>query len=195
MTMEDFFVRLRSSTHTMHKAVEQTNLAAAIMSPRVSTNTYIEYLSRSFILHDAIEVEIFPQMEHLITDLSLRKKNQSIQEDLKYFDVPPLEEGASLDYGDYRNNTDFHFGLLYVTEGSTLGGLYILKHIRKVLGPVIPGNFLNVYGDKTGTIWKSFLRQLDNYQAGIDEVRRKEIIAGAMFGFKRARDIFEKEIA
>ena len=190
--MEDFFARLKSATRTLHQEVEQTELAAAIMSPQVSTTTYIEYLYRSFMLHHTIEIEIFPQLKHLIPDLASRKKTDTIRKDLAYFTNEPPKEAASSPGMDYRDNTDFQLGLAYVTEGSTLGGLHILRHLRNALGPGIPGNFLNVYGDKTGTMWKSFLARLGNYQEGIAETRRQEIIAGALFGFERARNIFEK---
>lgn len=50
------------------------------------------------------------------------------------------------------------FGCLYVLEGSTLGGQFIIRHVQQVLGVTVEtgGRFFQGYGDKTGEMWHDF---------------------------------------
>lgn len=54
------------------------------------------------------------------------------------------------------------FGALYVTEGSTLGGQLISRHLQQSLGlaPASGATFFSGHGDKTGTKWRTFTETL-----------------------------------
>ncbi len=50
------------------------------------------------------------------------------------------------------------FGCLYVLEGATLGGQFIVRHVGRSLG-VRPGNgasFFGSYGPRVGAMWQAF---------------------------------------
>ncbi|MGZ5285453.1 MAG: biliverdin-producing heme oxygenase, partial [Kaistella sp.] len=54
------------------------------------------------------------------------------------------------------------FGILYVMEGSTLGGNMIAKQLSK--NPdfqEVTFSYFRCYGDKTGSYWKSFKEVMD----------------------------------
>src|SRR5690606_24698100 len=87
---------------------------------------------------------------------------------------------------NYRGGKDFCLGMLYVTEGSTLGGLYILKHLKSMLGADIPCSFLAIYGEKTGPLWRKFLQELTLYIDTAGEESEHKLIAGAIYAFERA---------
>ena len=56
-------------------------------------------------------------------------------------------------------------GALYVTEGSTLGSQFILRHLSEVLGQQIAGadRFFRGYGPETGTRWSQIRAALDRF--------------------------------
>ena len=65
-----------------------------------------------------------------------------------------------------NQTTAFALGILYVVEGSSLGGRFILKNLE-----TIPGldngkgvSYFTGYGNKTGSQWKNFLNFLTTYE-------------------------------
>ena len=54
------------------------------------------------------------------------------------------------------------WGALYVTEGATLGGRVLRRHIQARLGPV-PARFLDGRGDRTQPMWRDLGRLADLY--------------------------------
>ena len=102
---------------------------------------------------------------------------------------PAVSDVTLLDNG-YAPDVNFNLGIMYVAEGSVLGGQYILRNIKKALGEDVSCNFLNVYGEKTGQLWKDFLQQLNGYAETIHQSEQEKIIAGAIYGFKRVYAVF-----
>lgn len=151
--------------------------------------TYAAYLYKNLLMHKAVEEKVFPVLEESIKDISERKKTGAIQSDLNELGTQQAYEISFFDE-QYRNNIAFNLGLAYVTEGSTLGGLYILKNVKQALGPGAPVRFLSVYGDKTGSRWKSFLESLHDFQSNLTKAEEENILKGAVYGFERAKAIF-----
>lgn len=59
-------------------------------------------------------------------------------------------------------------GSLYVMEGSTLGGRVIQRNVERCLQGVghASSRYFNGYGDETGTMWRLFLKRLDEVPEG-----------------------------
>lgn len=75
-------------------------------------------------------------------------------------------------------------GALYVLEGSTLGGKFILRAIEGTLGARVAGatRFFEGHGAKTGQLWIAFKQAVDAY--GEEHERAYEmILAGAVYCF------------
>jgi heme oxygenase (biliverdin-IX-beta and delta-forming) len=55
------------------------------------------------------------------------------------------------------------WGLLYLLEGSSLGGQLIARHLAATLGLTAANGAAGMapYGAETGTLWRSFKRELD----------------------------------
>lgn len=51
--------------------------------------------------------------------------------------------------------------------------------------------FLNMYGNETGSKWKNFLSALTEHEKTSSENDADEIIDGAIYGFKRAYELFK----
>jgi heme oxygenase len=72
------------------------------------------------------------------------------------------------------------FGALYVLEGSTLGGKFILAAINQTIGPELSGatRFFSGHGAQSGALWRDFKAALDRYgRAGPGHA--DDVIAGA----------------
>ena len=106
-----------------------------------------------------------------------RRKSKSITEDLIYLKVSNPAIAAPV-YLPVIADVFQALGALYVMEGSTLGGVYIVKMIQKKL----PGNensfrFFSGYGDRNSMMWSRFKNALDKSTTNENEMAR--ILSGA----------------
>lgn len=188
--MESFNLILKHATEASHRSIEATAISQLIMSPALTTEGYAEYLHKSYLVQHAVETSVFPILNTIVSDVSSRMKTPFILADLMQLGKKHTPGEALLLDSDYRHTPAFNLGLMYVSEGSVLGGQYILKHIKKILGEQTSCSFLNVYGERTGSTWKNFLSALNAYAANASESEKQEIIDGALYGFKRVEFIF-----
>lgn len=184
---------LRSATAQVHKQLEALPVSKRIMSPELTTSEYIDYLQRVYTIHHSIEKEVFPIVAEKISNLEQRQKVEYIEDDLRSLHAVVPADTVFFN-ADFRPNAAFCMGILYVSEGSTLGGQYILKNVQKILGPQAGDavRFLNVYGPRTGSMWKSFTEILNAYESMLTETEMDEVVAGAVYGFERTRAILDK---
>lgn len=162
---ELFFKRLRQETAESHQKLEDNQLSRAILLPSVSIADYQTYLATLFGVTIACEEQVFPAIAHEITDLQQRYKSQLIIDDL-------LATGFSEEKIDALSVYRFEFastaealGIMYVLEGSTLGGRILYKHIHETLGftPENGASYFWGYGAQTGNLWKTFISSLTQY--------------------------------
>lgn len=81
-------------------------------------------------------------------------------------------------------------GMLYVIEGSTLGGAVIARHIQKTLG-IDAGNgaaYFQPYGQQAGSYWKAFVGHMVSF--ALEQKKEQELIAAATATFKEIHDWF-----
>lgn len=78
-------------------------------------------------------------------------------------------------------------GLLYVVEGSALGGRMILRMLaeRGVHDPAL--RFLDPYGERTGALWRGFLAVLA--RETVSGERAEAAVRGACRGFAHAEQV------
>lgn len=194
MIKEDVFLdELKSKTQALHKRVEQTALSKAIVSPAVTLDEYKRYLQKMWLLHAAAENILFPILSPYMKDLAERRKSGNIRSDLQalHSAVETGEPGKFLD-AQFNPSPSFCFGMLYVLEGSTLGGLHIVKNVMASLGKdaAAATSFLTVYGAHTGSKWKEFLQVLNVYRQSVKEEEAAELIDGAIYAFNRTFELF-----
>ncbi|WP_163397576.1 biliverdin-producing heme oxygenase [Flavobacterium fluviatile] len=177
-----FLNDLKNKTSDSHRKLESLPISASILSPQMKISDYTKYLSLMYDVHKNTENVIFPLLSEIITDLDKRKKSHLIQEDFNYLQYNKTNSGVV-----FRNKEitiPFALGILYVIEGSTLGGRFILKNISKING-LDKGQgtlYFEGYGDKTSVFWKNMLGYLaeyeENYNCG------NKIIDGAIFAYE-----------
>jgi len=184
-----FLNDLKTQTADSHKKLEELPVSMSIMSPDMKIEEYAKYLNLMHDVHADTEETVFPLFSGLLDDLEQRRKKQLIEADLSYlnYDVTSFEKVFKTE----NISIPFALGILYVVEGSTLGGRFILKNVSKV--PQLSGDkgvsYFNGYGDKTGSFWKSFLNFLSEYEQ--QNNCGDAIIEGAVFAFDSIYNHFE----
>jgi heme oxygenase len=85
-------------------------------------------------------------------------------------------------------------GMLYVLEGSTLGGRLILRMLadRGISDPDLA--FLDPYGHDTGSRWRSFLSVVSR-EVAADAARIGDAAQGALAGFGHAERVLCGDVA
>lgn len=180
-----FLEKLRAATTESHTGLEALPVSTSIMNPAVTDKEYALYLG---LMHDVVkdaEENIFPVVYKNVEGLDVHPKAQFIETDLKTLGVTKTESLKPLTQNlDAAKLTPaFAFGVMYVIEGSSLGGRVILKNINGALGHDAESGatYFSGYGAQTGSHWKAFLGALIEY-ADVNNCE-DEIIAGANFGF------------
>ncbi|RRJ89239.1 biliverdin-producing heme oxygenase [Flavobacterium macacae] len=178
-----FLNNLKAKTSEPHKQLEALPISMSIIAPTITVEEYALYLS---LMHDVVqnlENDIYPILQEEIADLDERKKAQQILSDLK---VAGSEKKQTV--SPFKNASEmsvaFAMGIMYVVEGSTLGGRFILKNVQKNLGynEEKGASYFSGYGNKTGSFWKKYLNSLTEFESKTNS--HEEIIAGADYAFR-----------
>lgn len=183
-----FLENLRSSTSQAHTALEELPVSESILKPDVTDVEYTHYLTLMRDVVKDVEENIYPVVKPYIADLDSRLRTKHIEADLENLGAVSTPAEKPISGGITEEITPgFAFGVLYVLEGSTLGGRVILKNINKVLGHDAENGaaFFNGHGALTGPQWKSFVEQLIGFEAQYKA--EAEIIKGANYTFEAIR--------
>ena len=175
-----FLEDLRAETAEAHKRLEALPVSAAITSPKVTNAEYVLYLN---LMHDIIrdtERNVFHLISDIIPDIDSRRKLQWLENDLSALGISMANTPTNL---QKNFSIPFALGVMYVVEGSSLGGRYILKNISSALGHDDDkgAQYFSGYGNTTGSLWKNFLAAITKYEE--EHQCSDEIIEGAIFAF------------
>ena len=156
--------RLRASTQAQHARIEAS---LPLMSPSLTRETYLSLLEGFFGFHEPLEPALLSTV--LANDAVFaeddRRKVPLLLADFCALgktaaDVEALPRCADLPCVTSPSRA---LGVLYVLEGATLGGRFIVRHLRETLalGPTTGAAFFGGYGDRTGSMWKRFCIHVD----------------------------------
>jgi heme oxygenase len=181
--MSTLFAQLKSSTEREHREIE------AIIDHSKNfqrLETYKGHLLKSWIFYRSMEEKLgFLQWSDIGLDFHSRRKLPLLEEDLRVLDVKLGLEEISQKAIEVPN-LDFGIGCLYVSEGATLGGQIISRHLEELgIGPTNGGLFFHGYGAKTGEMWKSFRALASDHCS--EENQIEQAIEGAKFTFEQFR--------
>ncbi len=182
-TAPEFLEKLRTATANSHTALESLPVSISIMSPNVTNKEYALYLNLMYDVVKDAEENIFPAAHTAIKSLDVHPKAQFIEADLEALGYNKKEFITPLSSKTSTLTPAFALGVMYVIEGSSLGGRVILKNINTVLGHDAHsgGSYFTGYGGQTGSHWKTFLASLIDF-ANLHNTEA-EIIEGANFAF------------
>jgi len=185
LTAPSFLHNLRENTSELHTALESLPISRQIISHEVSVNDYTLYLSLMYDVIKDAETNIFTVLTGIVSDLNSRYKHTILLEDLNTLqsDKNITANNNPLSKNLIDKSAAFALGIMYVTEGSTLGGRVILKNIQVTLGydENNGARYFAGYGSSTGSSWKKFLEFMTNYENECN--CGAKIIAGANYAF------------
>lgn len=153
--MHDVHRKLREVTAEAHAAIEKVALATRFLEDPVA---YGRYLAALHGFHRGVEEALLrvPDLERWLPDLAARRKAAWLASDLAALGI--AVPGATFEASVPDVATALGVG--YVTEGSTLGGRWILAH----LAPAIPAEarqFFGGYGAETGARFRAYCRAVE----------------------------------
>jgi heme oxygenase len=167
---------LRSRTQDAHGALESQ---LGLLNRPASADYYAQLLLRFLGFHLVWEedLEAFPA---LARELKTRSRIRHLRHDLTALGLTDAEINEVQLCGEARNVTADEaraLGSFYVLEGSTLGGQLITRHLSNARGFPAEGLcYFNPYGSRTGQMWRSFKRWLENQAK---QCAAEDIVAGA----------------
>ena len=168
--------RLKSFTASSHQKLEKSVLGLIHTLQTSADYSYLLGLFYSYF--GGLESLIRAQgVEKYLPDYNERRNVKSILEDLLALHVsnPVICQKNQLPIIDSPFRA---LGAFYVMEGSTLGGVYIIKMIQKKLsGKENIFHFFSGYGDRNPLMWNRFKNALDHSTA--DEEEMALILSGA----------------
>ncbi len=180
--------RLRKATGELHREIER--VTGVLDGGR---ERYVWFIAKQYGFHAALEprlAEILgsPPPAALGLDLERRRRAHLYAADLLHFELHParLPRCAAL---PSVTSPARALGALYVLEGSTLGGAFLLAQLRRTLG-IAPGagaSGIAPYGDGLFGMWVAYTDALDRFVRENPE-QEDEVIEGA-------RETFESMIA
>lgn len=148
---------LKESTKEIHAWAERRVMGR--LNEIKDEKDYIALLKIFYVFFKSMEDVIYPVLtphnQHLIAD---RRDASYILQDIRALDSGV--EGENLSKIPAPVNIAEAIGMLYVLEGSTLGGIYIVKILKKK-GIERGFSFFEGYGEDTFTHWEAFKKEID----------------------------------
>lgn len=189
----EFIKALRTKTTPAHQQLEQVPLSARIVSPDVTIEEYGQYLVQMYAVNRDVEQNVYTRLKSVVADVDNRNKAHQIAADLQAINyTEPLPTDNPITAGKPEMSEAFALGVMYVIEGSTLGGRVILKNI----GPALQlteehgASYFGGYGANTGGYFGSFMQVLAEYPNS--EAEEAEVIAGADYAFSAIYEYMNK---
>lgn len=154
---------LKTETRPHHERAENV---VRLMAPELTVSGYRAHLEALHALHAVLEAHVATHLEaaHPALRVAERRKLHLLHEDLRALghDEASLARLPALPRAPDVPGVPEALGVLYVLEGSTLGGQLILRHlVRHFEGTPVGGfAFFRAYGEGVGPMWKSLVETL-----------------------------------
>lgn len=156
--------RLREETRDLHAAIEHR---VDVMRPDLSQKHYCDLLQRFYGFYAPLEfrLESAAGLTAACLDFESRKKVLLLELDLATLGLTPDEIASLPRCSELPNlaSTGQILGCLYVTEGATLGGAIISRHVAATL-QFEEGSgsaFFTSYGEQRGAMWRALVDLLN----------------------------------
>lgn len=183
---------IKAETEQLHKELEEIALSSRILNLTLNREEYAKLILGNYFLTSNIELNFsrFPALEESF-ELELRKKTSYLHKDLENLSIKiDSIKKPSIQFTP-ENSAQF-LGMLYVQEGSSLGGAVISRHLKlnPNLSEIPSFHFYGCYGGKTGEMWKKFCTVFESlFSAG--NYDREEVLKGAINTFELAKVFFK----
>lgn len=184
-----FLARLKGDTSSLHRKLEHAPVSASLMNPSVTKQQYIHYLAAMRQIIAWTEAHVFTAIAPIIPDIESRRKLHTIDRDLNNLQWSVRDLHSDFNPSLSSVSPSALLGFMYVVEGSSLGGLVILKQLQQqeFIAPDTT-NFLTVYGEQTGVYWRKFSTALSVYT--VKNRIESDVIQGAQDAFHAIDNYF-----
>lgn len=167
---------LKQNTAEFHDAAEKLFNSEKIFNKTFTLEDYKKIINTNYLMLLHSEDKIFNSLSEKFSEklqLDQRKKLALIEKDLESLSIENQKVSHPLEI----NNEHEALGMMYVIEGSTLGGNVIAKQLSKTDGfDEVTFNFFGCYQENTGPMWKNFKEVLDTT---VTEENYNEVLSGA----------------
>jgi len=175
--------RLREATRPAHERLEERLDMLSKLHSVEQRRTLAAAFHR---LHAGMERELAPWLAEVDgLDFEDRRRSRLLDADLAALGAPAPEPAAGPRPADRAEA----LGLMYVLEGSSLGGKVIRKHAERAGLDMAGLGFLDPYGERTGQAWRAFLTVLDRECPAQDEALGLAAARGGVRGFAHAEQV------
>ena len=180
---------LRQATQSHHRQIEQNARLARLLQPDLTFSEYQTILARMLGFLEPLEDAITASPEAFLfqADLGDRRKAPWLVQDLRSLGLDASRIAAiprvSLGVLPAVATQAEAAGVLYVLEGSTLGGQLISRHLERNLniGPEQGGRFYAGYGQENGRMWSLFRQWLGSLRLDDQQLRQATSAAAQTF--------------
>jgi len=159
--------RLKEETQSLHDVLERNPFMQKMENKTFTHEDYKTLLGLFYVLHHMVESQL-SQYDEL--NMSLRERFSHITMDLQELGVCDGMMKKSCDT-DLQLNIDTlskAYGALYVLEGSRMGGIFLTKMIRNLLGEEVPVRYFEGLKEKTPAHVGAFKALLNEKSVKID---------------------------
>ncbi len=172
---------LKENTKHLHDATEAKFESQKIFDKTYKLDDYKKILWLNYIFHlnfedtayDAVSGETSKALQ-----LDSRRKMSFFEKDLEKLGIQKTDKTPGISVESEAEA----FGIMYVMEGSTLGGNVIMRQLSK--NPEFQNvefNYYGCYGEKTGEFWKNFKETLDSK---FSEEQYDEVLKGTQKAYQ-----------
>lgn len=178
---------LRSRTRPEHESVEQNPFAKAMMDGTMSREQYKEFLQKFYGFHVPLEQALSAFSWSAVgINFDERRKTSFLEQDLRSLGMTDSEI-ALLPKSDNLpalGSLEVAIGVMYVMEGSTLGGQIQSRQVQKLFGFTAENGtaYFSSYGANVGLMWKACCEAIV-LVANNDEAKEEIIIGSAQATF------------
>ena len=173
MTISEY---LKTQTKTLHDQTEKKFQSHQIFEKTFSLEQYKKLLLGNYFLIKNMEDQVFSTFSNKLSqelNLNERRKLSAIEKDIQDLKI----NGNFSEKPIKIENQNEAFGMLYVMEGSTLGGNVIAKQLsRNPDFQNLSFHYFGVYGEETGSKWNNFKSISDRE---ISEDQFEQVLNGA----------------
>ena len=182
-------IALRTATGESHKAVERLT---PFFGPDFDRNGYLKWLNLMHGFYGVAERAIGSSDFGLVTGWTYVSRRALIERDLEMLSVPKAEPrsdiAGALKPLQQLNQTAEIAGMLYVIEGSALGGNVLQKmlHRKAKVTPQLGASFFAPHGDDPNARWRDYVQLLS--KLGTTPDMERDIVDGAVVTFNALQD-------
>ncbi|NGM22379.1 biliverdin-producing heme oxygenase [Roseomonas stagni] len=176
---------LREATGAVHERLHGVECFARLASGRITREEYRALLARLQGFHAALEAalaaapSLSPSLAIWGIDLAERRRSPLLVADRAALGDEAAVPAAPI---PVPGSAATAMGWLYVSEGSTLGGLHLARALDPLLGEAREGRlFLLGHGARHGAMWRECCAAIE--ACGADPARRQAMTEGAVAGF------------